>query len=282
MPIISADVIDKKSYRITIAMGNCMVENVVITDDGLYSLHYIKDGKAVNHTGRILNVVQNRNIPQNSYLLFDWSDDNSNRRERIYFYQVQILQDVTPNDAYRIALQHGFIGTVEDWLESMRGYPGKDNYEIAVDCGFEGTREEYIEQCRGEHGYSAYDIAKQNGFEGTEEEWLASLKGKDGKSAYDIAVDHGYEGTEEDFVKNLKGETGKSAYEIAKDHGFKGTEEEWVDSLKGDNGKSAYEIAKDHGYEGTEEEWLASLGDVSAINERIDTVEGHLIWVADM
>lgn len=282
MPIISADVIDKKSYRITIAMGNCMVENIVITDDGLYSLHYIKDGKAVNHTGRILNVVQNRNIPQNSYLLFDWSDDNSNRRERIYFYQVQVLQDVTPNDAYRIALQHGFIGTVEDWLESMRGYPGKDNYEIAVDCGFEGTREEYIEQCRGERGYSAYDIAKRNGFEGTEEEWLASLKGKDGKSAYDIAVEHGYEGTEEDFVKDLKGETGKSAYEIAKDHGFKGTEEEWVDSLKGDNGKSAYEIAKDHGYEGTEEEWLASLGDVSALNARIDTVEGHLVWVADM
>lgn len=282
MPIISADVIDKKSYRITIAMGNCMVENVVVTDDGLYSLHYIKDGKAVNHTGRILNVVQNRNIPQNSYLLFDWSDDNSNRRERIYFYQVQVLQDVTPNDAYRIALQHGFIGTVEDWLESMRGYPGKDNYEIAVDCGFEGTREEYIEQCRGERGYSAYDIAKQNGYEGTEEEWLASLRGKDGKSAYDIAVEHGYEGTEEDFVKDLKGETGKSAYEIAKEHGFTGTEEEWVDSLKGENGKSAYEIAKDHGFEGTEEEWLASLGDVSALNARIDTVEGHLVWVADM
>ncbi len=282
MPIISADVIDKKSYRITIAMGNCMVENVVVTDDGLYSLHYIKDGKAVNHTGRILNVVQNRNIPQNSYLLFDWSDDNSNRRERIYFYQVQVLQDVTPNDAYRIALQHGFIGTVEDWLESMRGYPGKDNYEIAVDCGFEGTREEYIEQCRGERGYSAYDIAKQNGYEGTEEEWLASLRGKDGKSAYDIAVEHGYEGTEEDFVKDLKGETGKSAYEIAKEHGFTGTEEEWVDSLKGENGKSAYEIAKDHGFEGTEEEWLARLGDVSALNARIDTVEGHLVWVADM
>ena len=282
MPIISADVIDKKSYRITIAMGNCMVENVVVTDDGLYSLHYIKDGKAINHTGRILNVVQNRNIPQNSYLLFDWSDDNSNRRERIYFYQVQVLQDVTPNDAYRIALQHGFIGTVEDWLESMRGYPGKDNYEIAVDCGFEGTREEYIEQCRGERGYSAYDIAKQNGYEGTEEEWLASLRGKDGKSAYDIAVEHGYEGTEEDFVKDLKGETGKSAYEIAKEHGFTGTEEEWVDSLKGENGKSAYEIAKDHGFEGTEEEWLARLGDVSALNARIDTVEGHLVWVADM
>ena len=282
MPIISADVIDKKNYRITVAMGNCMVENVVITDDGLYCLHYIKDGKAINHTGRILNIVQNRNIPQNSYLLFDWSDDNSNRRERIYFYQVQVLKDVTPNDAYRIAVQHGFVGTVDDWLESMRGYPGKDNYEIAVECGFEGTREEYIEQCRGERGYSAYDIAKHNGYEGTEEEWLASLKGKDGKSAYDLAVDHGYEGTEEDFVRDLKGETGKSAYDIAKDHGFTGSEEEWVDSLKGENGKSAYEIAVKYGYEGSEEEWLASLGDVSAINERINTVEGHLVWLYDM
>ena len=282
MPIISAEVVDKKNYRITIAMGNCMVENVVITEDGLYCLHYIKDGKAVNHTGRILNVVQNKNIPQNSYLLFDWSDDNSNRKERVYFYQVQVLQDVTPNDAYRIAVNHGFVGSVDDWLESMRGYPGKDNYEIAVDCGFEGTREEYLEQCKGERGYSAFDIAKQNGFEGTEEEWLDSLRGKDGKSAYELAVEHGYEGTEEDYVNNLRGADGKSAYDIAKENGFAGTEEEWVNSLRGKDGKSAYELAVEHGYEGTESDWLASLGDVTALNEKINNVEGHLVWIDSM
>ena len=200
MPIISSEVIDKKNYRITVTLGHGMMENVVITDDGLYSVYYIKDGRSINHTGRILNVIQNKSIPQNSYILFDWSDDNSNRRERIYFFQVQFIKDITPNDAYKIAIEHGFVGSVEDWLESMRGYPGKDNYEIAVECGYTGTREQWVEETRGARGYSAYEIAIRNGFSGTEEEWLESLKGSNGKSAYEIAVDHGFEGTEEEWM----------------------------------------------------------------------------------
>ena len=200
MPIISVNTIDKTSYRVTLAVGHNCMENVVITSEGLYSIHYIKDGRGINHTGRIINIVQNRSVPSNSYLLFDWSEDNSNRKERIYFHQVQIIRDITPNDAYQIALKHGFVGTVEDWLESMRGYPGKDAYEIAVECGYEGTREEWVEESRGVNGYSAYEIAKNNGFEGTEEEWLETLRGKDGKSAYDIAVEHGFEGTEEEWL----------------------------------------------------------------------------------
>ena len=203
MPIISVNTIDKTSYRVTLAVGHNCMENVVITAEGLYSIHYIKNGHGINHTGRVINIVQNRNVPSNSYLLFDWSEDNSNRKERIYFHQVQIIKDITPNDAYQIALKHGFVGTVEDWLESMRGYPGKDAYEIAVECGYEGTREQWVEESRGVNGYSAYEIAKNNGFEGTEEEWLESLRGRDGKSAYDIAVEHGFEGTEEEwFAKN--------------------------------------------------------------------------------
>ena len=278
MPIISAEVIDSKKYRMTLTLGHGMMENVVITDDGLYSLYYIKDGKSINRNGRILNVVQNRAMPQNSYILFDWSDDNSNRKERIYFYQVQFLKDITPNDAYRIALEHGFVGTVEDWLESMRGYPGKDNYEIAVECGYKGTREEWIEETRGERGYSAYEIAIRNGFEGTEEEWLESLKGKDGKSAYDLAVDHGFKGTEEEWLATIQGIEGKSAYEVAKEHGFEGTEEEWLESLKGKDGKSAYDLAVDHGFKGTEEEWFAKNGDVVLLQKKVDKIESSITW----
>ena len=203
MPIISVKTLENKSYRITVTIGNGMLENIVITTDGLYSIYYIRDGKSINHTGRILNIVQNPSIPKNNYVLFDWSEDNSNRRERIYFHQIQYLKDVTPNDAYQIALKHGFVGSVDDWLESMRGLPGKDNYEIAVDCGYEGTREEWLESIKGKNGFSAYEIAVNAGFEGTEEEWLASLKGAkgdSGKSAYEIAVEHGYEGTEEDWM----------------------------------------------------------------------------------
>lgn len=269
MPIISASPIDKKIYRITITLGHGMIENVVISEDGLYDMYYIKDGKSVNHSGRILNVVQNKNMPQNSYVLFDWSEDNSNRRERIHFHQIQVIKDITPNDAYRIAVDHGFVGTVGDWLESLKGDPGKDSYEIAVECGFEGTRDEWLESIRGSRGYSAFEIAVQAGFEGTEKEWLASLQGKDGKSAYEVAVINGFEGTETEWLLSLTGPQGDSAYDIACELGFTGTQEEWLESLRG---QSAYEAAVARGFEGTEEDWFAANGDTIAVKQNVETL----------
>ena len=279
MPIISADVIDKQVYRVTLTLGNGMIENLVITNDGLYDLYYIKDGRGINRTGRILNIVQNRAMPQNSYILFDWSEDNSNRRERIHFYQVQFIKDVTPNDAYRIALEHGFVGTVNDWLESLRGNPGKDNYEIAVECGFEGTREEWLESIRGSRGFSAYEIAVQAGVEGTEEEWLKSLQGNDGRSAYEIAVENGFKGTVTEWLLSLKGDDGHSAYEIAVQHGFEGSEEEWLESLRG---QSAYEAAVANGFKGTEEDWFAQNGDITILKAQVDEVVRSIQWKTTM
>ena len=278
MPIISAEAVNKNCYRITLTLGNNMMENITVTDDGLYSVYYIHNGRSITHTGKIVNVVQNRMMPQNSYILFDWSEDNSNRRERIHFHQIQFIKDITPNDAYKIALDHGLIGTVDDWLESMRGLPGKDNYQIAVECGYQGTREEWIEETKGARGYSAYEIAIRNGFQGTEEEWLESLRGRDGKSAYDIAVEKGFQGTEEEWLATFTGSDGKSAYEIAVEKGFTGTEEEWLESLKGENGKSAYDIAVEYGFEGTIEEWFAQNGDVTILNDRVGVIEQKLSW----
>lgn len=294
MPIISCQVLENKSYRVAVTLGNGRLENLVITSDGLYSIYYIRDGKSINSTGRITNIVQNKAIPKNNYVVFDHSEDNSNRRERIYFYQIQHINDVTPNDAYQIALKHGFVGSVEDWLESMRGLPGKNAYELAVDCGFTGTLEEWLESLKGSDGsgsgsgtagLSAYQIAVQNGFEGTEEEWLESLKGRPGAtgmSAYQFAVQYGFEGTEEQWLESLKGSQGKSAYEVAVDNGFEGTEEQWLISLQGLNGKSAYEIAIDYGFEGTEEEWMAANGDVTALKQDVDNIKSTLSWSSTM
>lgn len=248
MPIISASIVQNNTYRLTVTLGHGNVENVVVTSNGKYDVCYVKDGKALNRTGRIVNVVQNRVTPNNSYILFDWSEDQSSRKERIHFYQIQNIIDVTPNDAYAIALQHGFVGSVTDWLESMRGDPGKDPYELAVDSGFEGTKEEWFASLKGERGFSAYEIACRNGYEGTEKEWLISIRGD---SAYDIAV------------KN----------------GFKGTEAGWLESLKG---KSSYEIAKEYGFTGTEEEWMAQNGDVTALKKVVDQIVIAVKWKTDM
>ena len=142
---------------------------------------------------------------------------------------------ITGPSAYDIAVTNGFQGTVQDFLDSLKGEDGDD--------GLPGVD--------GSHGLSAYEIAQEAGFTGTEAEWLASLvgtPGQDGQSAYDLAVESGFEGTLQDWLTSLvgskgqdgtngtNGENGKSAYELAVELGFEGDEATWILSLKGDNG----------------------------------------------
>ena len=201
--------------------------------------------------------------------------------------------------AYELAVANGYMGTLDEWLESLRadsngqdGKDGKSTYELAVENGFEGTLAEWLESLNGKdgsNGKSAYELAVEKGYTGTEEQWLASLigeKGADGKdgvngkdglnglSAYEIAVANGYNGTLQDWLAGLvgkdgsNGEDGKSAYDLAVENGYQGSLAEWLVSLAGKdgaagkdglNGKSAYELAVEKGYTGTEEQWLASL-----------------------
>lgn len=67
------------------------------------------------------------------------------------------------------------------------GPPGKDAYELAITRGyFFGTLEQWLDHLRGKNGSdgeSPYEIAVRNGFDGSEPEWLASLQGAPGKKA---------------------------------------------------------------------------------------------------
>ena len=67
--------------------------------------------------------------------------------------------------AYGLAKVHGFTGTEEEWLASLKGDKGDS-----------------VKGDKGDPGKSAYEVAVAEGFEGTETEWLASLKGAPGKS----------------------------------------------------------------------------------------------------
>ena len=128
----------------------------------------------------------------------------------------------------------------ENWLDLIslntlkgeNGLSGKSAYEIAVENGFEGSEQEWLELLVGKdgvNGKSAYEIAVENGFKGGEKEWLESLKGSsgengsngtNGKSAYEIAVENGFKGSEEDWLASLKGADGKSVYDVAVENGF--------------------------------------------------------------
>lgn len=88
--------------------------------------------------------------------------------------------------AYEIAVQNGFVGTEQEWLESLKGEDGtngKSAYEIAIECGlFQGTQEEWIASLKGEDG--------RNGVDGKDvfEVWYNAVKGE------------GYSGSYADFL----------------------------------------------------------------------------------
>lgn len=49
--------------------------------------------------------------------------------------------------AYQIAVDHGFVGTEEEWLASLKGADGGDLYDTIVDLGlFTGTKTEFYQQ----------------------------------------------------------------------------------------------------------------------------------------
>lgn len=75
--------------------------------------------------------------------------------------------------AYEQAVENGFTGTLEDWLQSLKWKDGKDGKpgEAGRDGrpGDPGPRGVGV---MGPSGASAYQIAVQNGYVGTEIQWL--------------------------------------------------------------------------------------------------------------
>lgn len=92
---------------------------------------------------------------------------------------IQKLQAVaTPGadgkSAYELAVENGFIGSEEEWLNSLNGQKGEQG-----EAGAQGDKGEVGPQGeQGADGKSAYEIAVANGFVGSESDWLASLKGE--------------------------------------------------------------------------------------------------------
>jgi hypothetical protein len=122
--------------------------------------------------------------------------------------------------AYDVAVEHGYNGSVEDWLESLKGLDGiglrilgsfsstdslptsgqlsGDAYIIqSVMYVWDTTRWSPVGQ-QGPAGLSAYDIAVRNGFAGSQTQWLASLVGQKGEQG----------------VEGKQGEKGESAAAI--------------------------------------------------------------------
>lgn len=70
--------------------------------------------------------------------------------------------------AYEVAVQEGFVGTEQEWLDSLVGPQGPQGQP------FDELTPEQKEEIRGPQGKSAYEVAVDEGFEGTEEDFVDS------------------------------------------------------------------------------------------------------------
>ena len=89
----------------------------------------------------------------------------------------------------------------------------RQSYAVAVEKGFDGTLEEWIELLKGEKGAdgkSAYQLAVENaGFSGTFEQWLASLKGEKGENGSDG----------KDGADGINGQDGRGIADVKRENG---------------------------------------------------------------
>ena len=102
----------------------------------------------------------------------------------------QFAKDIIPKSNYERAKElQGFDGTEEDYLQSLHGAPGKDLYQAAVERGYKGSFDDFLEKQKGapgSPGKSNYELAKEDGFTGTLTEYLASKKGDKVDDAYQV------------------------------------------------------------------------------------------------
>lgn len=102
----------------------------------------------------------------------------------------QFAKDIIPKSNYERAKElKGFQGTEEEYLDSIHGAPGKDLYQAAVERGYKGSFEDFLEKQKGAPGApgkSNYELAQEDGFTGTLTEYLISRKGDKGDDAYQV------------------------------------------------------------------------------------------------
>ena len=169
-------------YResISLVLSN-MGEKKEITDYSIVDVNTIVFKYRAEDQGlgiyRLLLIDKSRNSTRiieecNAFRLVNTSDAANNDGTLESAITITLTSELTaPADglsAYEVALQNGFIGTEEEWLQSLKGEQGPQG--IQGDKGVKGDRGE-----QGDKGLSAYQVAIANGFVGTEEEWLQSL-----------------------------------------------------------------------------------------------------------
>ena len=126
-------------------------------------------------------------------------------------------------------------------LDELEGTDGKSAYELAKDYGYKGTIEEWLESLKGTNGTNG-----TNGVDGKQIELSTNTthivwkytEDSEWNNLVSLELLKG-------ATTSITGAAGKSAYEIAVDLGYEGTVNEWIESLKGQNGHTPVITIKD-------------------------------------
>lgn len=132
-----------------------------------------------------------------------------------------------PSNAYEVAVNEGFDGTVTEWIEMIDAQGGKSAYEQAVDQGYVGTENDWMKMLWGRE--VNVEVAKRDKTTAIVSEWIQSLQTEKGNAPYEMALKHGFYGTYTEWVESVIGTDGEKAYEHAQTKGFKGTYKEWIE-----------------------------------------------------
>lgn len=137
----------------------------------------------------------------------------SSYKEITFYFKDHIV--VKAKSAYDLAVDNGFQGNEEDWVNSIKGEPGKDGKDLDFSNLTEDQLEELKTMLKGEKGdpFTYNDFTEEqleylrgsNGMDGSN-----GQDGKDGLSTYQLAVGSGFQGTLQDYLNSLKGDPGKS------------------------------------------------------------------------
>lgn len=165
-------------------------------------------------------------------------------------------------NAYELAVSTGeFVGTIEEWFDSLRG---NDGIGLRILGSFESTSD--LPMTLNTNGDAYIVQGKMYVWQGVRWDPVGQV-GPAGLSAYQLAVQNtGFPGTLTQWLESLKG---KSAYQIAKDLGqAPGTEAQWIASLKGAKGDTGETGPQgDKGDKGDQGAGVTVLGKLNAVGD---------------
>ena len=104
--------------------------------------------------------------------------------------------------AYQVAVDNGFVGTEQEWLESLKGVTGSG---LVIKGSFGSTSDL---PATGNKPGDAYIIGEQMWVWDSSQWSPVGQVGPEGKSAYQVWIRNGHTGTEQDFLNALVGPQG--------------------------------------------------------------------------